>query len=83
MKYITPYKNPHAPHDVVPLSTISAICPKVIHGHQHVIQQLETSLKQSQRLVDQGPSDELAETGMPGTGWPSYGGVVDGGGGGG
>ena len=22
----------------VPLSTISAICPKVMHGHQHVIQ---------------------------------------------
>ena len=31
----------HQNLQVVPLSTISAICPKVMHGHQHVMQPIE------------------------------------------
>lgn len=53
---INAYKAPAVPHDVVPLSTISATWPKVIHGHHHVKQQRGTSSQQSQRPEDQAPS---------------------------
>ena len=36
---------------VFPLSTISAICPKVMHGHQHVKQPVSDSQEQPNTLV--------------------------------
>ena len=35
---------------VVPLSTISAICPKVMHGHQHVMQ---PAINWQQQMLEQ------------------------------
>lgn len=50
------YNPPAVAQEVDPLSTMFAICPNVMQGHQHVTQQLEQSEKQPQRPDDQDPA---------------------------
>lgn len=57
------YIAPLTPHDVDPLSTISAMRPNATHGHQQVKQHEFMSVQHSHKSVDQ----PLALT-RPGTG---------------
>ena len=74
------YMAPCTPQEVFPLSTISAICPKVMQGHQHVKQQMGISTQQSHIPLDQRVWVDVGGKTTAAYGWAYPGGGSDGGG---